>query len=97
MKTLVNDNNHSVFLWEDNVVLNESQDRYEVGDPVELIISDCNSTNTTLYEDVTPPADWVGCKYFFDGTDWTKDTDFDDSAHVIGVEPQRDPNTGDWL
>ena len=40
MKTLVNDNNHSVFLWEDNVVLNESQDRYEVGDPVELIISD---------------------------------------------------------
>ena len=27
--------------------------------------------NSTLYENVTAPEDWAGCKYTFDGTTWT--------------------------
>ena len=45
-----------------------------------FIIGDMNSSNTTLHENVTPPEDWAGCKYFFDGSSWTTNTDWVDPA-----------------
>lgn len=36
-----------------------------------FIVGDLNASNATLYKNVTPPEDWIGCKYLFDGTDWT--------------------------
>lgn len=33
-------------------------------------IGDLNSTNAVLVENVTPPEDWRGCKYLYDGA-WT--------------------------
>lgn len=42
-----------------------------VGEPVEFIISDCDAGNSVMYENVTAPNDWAGCKYLFDGTNWT--------------------------
>jgi hypothetical protein len=37
----------------------------------DCIVADLNASTATLYENVTPPEDWFGCKYLFDGTDWT--------------------------
>ena len=38
-----------------------------------IIIADLNASTATVYEGVTAPADWIGNKYTFDGTDWTFD------------------------
>ena len=51
-----------------------SEDKYEVIE--ELIIPSMTTSNTTKHKGVTEPADWVGNKYKFDGSNWTKNTDF---------------------
>ena len=35
-------------------------------------IGDLNSSNATVHEGVTAPADWKGNRYTFDGTSWTE-------------------------
>lgn len=69
MKTLVRDN-LSLYLLADDEAVVMTEENITVGNPPKFIIGDCNSVNTTLFESVTAPADWVGCKYLFDGTDW---------------------------
>ena len=51
-----------------------SEDKYEVIE--ELIIPSMTTSNTTKHTGVTEPVDWVGNKYKFDGSNWTKNTDF---------------------
>lgn len=75
MKTLVKDNK-SLYLLADDEVVVLTPENITVGEPPKFIIADCNSTNTTLYEGVTGPADWVGGKYLFDGTTWTVNPDW---------------------
>ena len=41
-----------------------------------FIIGDLNTGNATMHEGVTPPADWIGNKYTFDGTTWTANPDW---------------------
>jgi hypothetical protein len=41
-----------------------------------LIIGDLNSSNATVHDGVTPPEDWVGNKYTFDGASWTANPDW---------------------
>ena len=43
---------------------------------VDEIICDMNSSNSTVHTSVTPPGDWKGGKYLFDGTDWTANPDY---------------------
>lgn len=79
MKTLTrNDNNISLYIFDDAKLVSVQADRTVVGSPEELIIADCNSGNVTLHENVTPPEDWTGWKYFFDGTTWTQNPDWVD-------------------
>ena len=79
MKTIVdNGNNQSIYLLEDDEVLNVKATKIEIGDPIEINIFDYNSTNTTVHENVTPPADWNGRKYIFDGTDWSLNEDYEE-------------------
>lgn len=75
MKTLTKDG-LSLYLFDDTKPLSIEVDKIVVGDPAEFIIGDCNSGNTVLHEDVTAPADWVGRKYLFDGSDWTLNSDW---------------------
>ena len=56
------------------VVSPTSSDKYEIIE--ELIIPSMTTSNTTKHTGVTEPADWVGNKYKFDGSNWTKNTDF---------------------
>jgi hypothetical protein len=69
MQTITfNDNNISAYIFGDNHNL--------VATPTEItcphfIIGDMNSGNATIHTGVTPPEDWKGGNYLFDGTDWT--------------------------
>ena len=45
-----------------------------------FIIGDLNTGNATMHEGVTPPEDWSGNKYTFDGTTWTANPDWVDPA-----------------
>jgi len=77
MKTIIdNANNQSIYLLEDDKALNVTATNIEIGDPIEINILDYNSTNTTVHENFTPPADWIGRKYIFDGTDWSLNEDY---------------------
>ncbi len=81
MKTIVeNATSLSKYLLDDTeaVVLNE--DNIVVGDPAKFIIGDLNASTATVYENVTAPADWVGNKYTFDGTEWVQNPDWVDPA-----------------
>lgn len=81
MKTLVrNDTNESLYLFPDAKTVTVGDTNVLVGDPVEMAIGDCNSSNSTLFTDVTPPDGWTGCKYFYTEADgWTLN-----SAYVNG-------------
>lgn len=81
MKTITKEN-LSVYLFEDTETLAVTVETITVGDPVRFVVADCNSTNTVLHEGVTAPVDWVGGKYFFDGTDWTLNPDWVDPEPV---------------
>ena len=79
MKTIVdNGDNQSIYLLEDDKALNVTATNIEIGDPIEINILDYNGTNTTVHENVTPPADWNGRKYIFDGTDWSLNEDYEE-------------------
>jgi hypothetical protein len=69
MKTIVeNASGESKYLLEDDGHATMFADRIVLQDG---IVCDLNASNATLYENVTPPEDWAGCKYLFDGTNWT--------------------------
>ena len=73
MKTIVdNATNTSRYLFADDVSVTMGADSITVGDPVEFIIGDLNSSTATLIEDIVEPAEWMGCKYTHDGTAWAE-------------------------
>jgi len=64
MKTIIdNETNTSKYLVADGYVIESSESSITMGDPVDFIIGDLNSTNSTVIEGVTEPDDWFGCKY----------------------------------
>lgn len=69
MKTIIhNENKLSKYLFEDNVAITVT-DKI-IFTPI-FNIADMNSTNSILVENVTPPEDWAGCKYFYNEGAWT--------------------------
>ena len=79
MKTLVrNDNQISLYIFDDSEIVNIAADATYIGNPLNLIISDCNLSNVTLYENVAAPEDWFGWKYTFDGTNFVANPDWVD-------------------
>lgn len=82
MKTLTKDGK-SIYTFDNAEVLDISANNIAVGDPVKFFIHDCNSSNTVLHEGVTPPEDWTGHKYLFNGTDWTLNPDWVDPTTLF--------------
>jgi len=76
MQTITSDefSNVSVFIFEDDVVLDIQHDRIICPG---FVIGDLNSSNSTHHTGVTPPGDWDNCKYLFDGTTWTSNPKFE--------------------
>lgn len=75
MKTLVTDG-VSTYIFEDEELVDVLPDGVNAGSPVHLHIADCNSLNSVLYEGVSPPEDWFGRKYLFDGISWSLNPDW---------------------
>jgi hypothetical protein len=80
MKILVK-NNVAIYKFADDKHIGLEADKIVVGNPEELIIADCNISNTTVYTGVTDtPDDWAGNKYLYDGTTWTNNPNWRDPA-----------------
>lgn len=77
MQTLTKDN-LSLYIFDDATEITQTDTETIVGNPAEFIIGDCNINNTVLHTGVTPPADWTGHKYLFDGSDWTINPNYQD-------------------
>ena len=78
-KTIVeNSTNLSKFVYGNDVAISMQSDKIVIGDPEVLIIACHNSSDSTLYENVTAPDDWYGNMYFFDGTTWSLNPNFVD-------------------
>tara|TARA_R110002020_G_scaffold451902_1_gene666128 strand:+ start:118 stop:384 length:267 start_codon:yes stop_codon:yes gene_type:complete len=87
MKTIVeNSTKLSKYLLADDVTITSTSDNILVGDPAQFIISDLNSSNATITENVTnAPSNWVGNKYKLDGTTWTANPDWVDPATLKDI------------
>ena len=68
MQTITNESGVSAYIFDDSTAI-EATDTNIVCP--EFIIGDLNSTNSSVHTGVTPPADWMGGRYTFDGT-WTE-------------------------
>lgn len=75
MKTLTQDG-VSHFIIDDNKYIEMLDDRINIGNPFAVVLTTYTAQNTILHENVTPPADWEGLKYLFNGTDWSLNPDF---------------------
>ena len=78
MKTIVETATRlSKYLLDDSVTITKAPDHIVVGDPMEFVIWDLNSTNATIYKNLdNTRSDWTGNKYTFDGTTWTQSPDW---------------------
>lgn len=73
MKTLIrNEDQISIYLFEDSVSLVVSEDSITIGNPVTKTIGDRNSNNTTLIEGITAPEDWSHWGYKYINGEWIK-------------------------
>ena len=70
MKTILDSENCSKYLFADDKTITVKTDCIEVGNPLDFIIGDMNSGNATLVEGVTEPDDWFGCKYNYVNGVW---------------------------
>ena len=71
IKTLtLKSNNVSLYVFDDSETVTMETNQISVGNPVEKILGDLNSTNTELHTGVTAPSGWTGGKHTFDGSSW---------------------------
>ena len=76
MKTLIRtETKVSLYLFANSETVDVQADKVVVGNPETLIICDCDSSNSTLIEDVTEPTEWAGWKYLYDG-EWKSNPDY---------------------
>jgi len=68
MKTIISADNLSKYILEDNTQVTFESDCIKVGslDDLDFTISDLNINNSSLVENIIPPDDWNGNKYFYD-------------------------------
>lgn len=70
MQTITfNSNNISAYIFDDAHSLVATTENITCP---HFIIGDMNTTNATIHTGVTPPTDWQGCRYTFDGTAWAE-------------------------
>jgi|TARA_R110002096_G_scaffold664_3_gene3916 hypothetical protein len=86
MKTITfNSNNVSAYTFHDEHGLVATAENITCP---HFIIGDLNLTNSTIHEGVTPPADWMGGRYTFDGTTWTAVEGWVDPSTLVDDDPE---------
>jgi len=88
MQTITfNDTNKSAYTFEDADTLTATAESITTPN---FIIGDLNSSNATIHTGVTPPEDWQGGKYLFDGTSWTTNENWTDpvEARIAELEAE---------
>lgn len=89
MKTITRiPGNVSLYLIEDDQPVTIEADHVSIGEPVWLIVGDCNTDNCKLLPVNTAPADWTGGKYCFDGVAWSANPDYKEPQDILPPEPQ---------
>lgn len=63
-------------LFEENESVIVTTNGTMVGEPLHLIVGDMTIDTCWLFTDVTPPDDWTGWKYKFDGSEWSENPDY---------------------
>jgi len=87
MKTLVeNSSGLSKYMFEDAEIVTMLDDYITIGEPIEWVIGCHNSSDSTLFENITPPNDWIGNKYTY------AKPDGEDDYNWVKVEGWVDPN-----
>lgn len=82
MKTIIRKGtNVSLYLFTDEEVVNIYPDKTVVGNPETLVISDCNTSNSTLIQNVTEPEDWRGHKYRYTNG-WIANVDWNPNSSL---------------
>ena len=83
------DSNISAYIFEDNPTIIVTAENITCPN---FIIGDLNSSNAAVYTGVTPPGDWQGGKYLFDGTSWTTNENWTDptEARIAELEAEID-------
>lgn len=77
MKIITRKDSHlALYAFDDNESINVQWDGTRVGNPLHLVIADCNLENTVIHQSDNTPDDFIGCKYFFDGKAWTLNPDY---------------------
>jgi len=75
MKTVIETStNLSKYIFEDSDNITITAENIETPN---FIIGDLNSSNCTIIEGVTPPEDWIGCKYFYIDSNWVINTEWE--------------------
>jgi len=90
MQTITfNDSTLSPYIFEDGDTLTATAEHITCP---KFIIGDMNSSNATIHTGVTPPEDWRGGKYLFDGTTWTINENWADplEARIAELEAEID-------
>jgi hypothetical protein len=85
MKTLTR-NALSLYVVPDNTPIVLGDTTIEVGAPLGFVIGDCSVNDTVLHENVTPPDDWVGGKYFYKDTAWELNPAWEEPDATTGTE-----------
>ena len=89
-----NSDNRCPYVLDDSVIITSAADGIQVRNNGnhDFDISDMNSSNATVHEGATAPADWKGNRYNFDGTTWTEVTGWVDPkvAEIARLQAQID-------
>lgn len=86
MKTITfNSNNVSAYTFDDADQVTATTENITCPN---FIIGDLNSTNATIHTSVTPPADWMGGRYTFEGTTWTAVEGWVDPSTLVDDDPE---------
>lgn len=81
MKTItLKTNNCSIIILEDTDVVTIESNHVKCN---EERIYGIGTDSVDLHEGITVPEDWATGKYFFDGIEWTLNTDWIDSRELL--------------
>jgi len=88
MQTITfNDNNASVYIFSDSDEITPTESNIKCP---RFVIGDMNASNATVHENVTPPEDWQGGRYTFDGVSWASIASWSDPTldHIARLEEE---------